>query len=70
NEAGMGSAPNAAATANVTHPVKQGFIQTLGVFTDTLIICSCTAFMILLSDMHNSTDLNGIQLTQEALKTH
>ena len=39
NEAGMGSAPNAAATANVTHPVKQGFIQTLGVFTDTLIIC-------------------------------
>ncbi|WP_439876698.1 alanine/glycine:cation symporter family protein (plasmid) [Bacillus mycoides] len=70
NEAGMGSAPNAAATANVTHPVKQGFIQTLGVFTDTLIICSCTAFMILLSDMHNATDLNGIQLTQEALKTH
>ncbi|MDZ4975788.1 sodium:alanine symporter family protein, partial [Clostridium perfringens] len=46
NEAGMGSAPNAAATATVSHPVKQGFIQTLGVFTDTLIICSCTAFII------------------------
>ncbi|MEB9974691.1 alanine/glycine:cation symporter family protein [Bacillus cereus] len=70
NEAGMGSAPNAAATANVTHPVKQGFIQTLGVFTDTLLICSCTAFMILLSDMHTDTNLSGIQLTQEALKTH
>lgn len=54
NEAGMGSAPNAAATANVTHPVKQGFIQTLGVFTDTLLICSCTAFIILLSDVHNA----------------
>ncbi|WP_257143865.1 alanine/glycine:cation symporter family protein [Bacillus pseudomycoides] len=70
NEAGMGSAPNAAATANVTHPVKQGFIQTLGVFTDTLLICSCTAFIILLSDAHTGTDLNGIQLTQEALKAH
>ncbi|MGL4849128.1 MAG: alanine/glycine:cation symporter family protein, partial [Clostridium sp.] len=49
NEAGMGSAPNAAATATVSHPVKQGLIQTLGVFTDTIIICSCTAFIILLS---------------------
>lgn len=69
NEAGMGSAQRAA-TANVAHPVKQGFIQTLGVFTDTLLICSCTAFIILLSDVHAGTDLNGIQLTQEALKTH
>lgn len=48
NEAGMGSAPNAAATAHVTHPAKQGFIQALGVFTDTLLICSCTAFIICL----------------------
>ena len=48
NEAGMGSAPNAAATAEVSHPVKQGLIQTLGVFTDTIVICSCTAFIILL----------------------
>ena len=49
NEAGMGSAPNVAATAHVSHPVKQGLIQTLGVFTDTLIICTCTAFIILFS---------------------
>ena len=47
NEAGMGSAPNVAATAHVSHPVKQGLIQTLGVFTDTLVICTCTAFIIL-----------------------
>lgn len=73
NEAGMGSAPNAAATADVSHPAKQGLIQTLGVFTDTLIICSCTAFIILLSDptfqnIENS-DLTGIQLTQNALSS-
>ena len=45
NEAGEGSAPNAAATAAVSHPVKQGLIQALGVFTDTLVVCSCTAFI-------------------------
>ena len=67
NEAGMGSAPNAAATAEVTHPVKQGLIQTLGVFTDTLIICSCTAFIILLSNINIDKSLSGIQLTQRAL---
>lgn len=67
NEAGMGSAPNAAATADVTHPVKQGLIQTLGVFTDTIIICSCTAFIILLSHVDLSSGLTGIQLTQNAL---
>lgn len=67
NEAGMGSAPNVAATASVTHPVKQGLIQSLGVFTDTLIICSCTAFIILFSDEHLSGDYNGVQLTQQAL---
>ena len=49
NEAGMGSAPNAAATAHVSHPAKQGLIQTLAVFTDTLLICTCTAFIILFS---------------------
>lgn len=66
NEAGMGSAPNAAATASTSHPVKQGLIQTLGVFTDTLIICSSTAFIILISGVAlDSTD--GVQLTQEAL---
>lgn len=67
NEAGMGSAPNVAATAHVTHPVKQGLIQTLGVFTDTLIICTCTAFIILFSGAPLDGSLNGIQLTQEAL---
>ena len=46
NEAGEGSAPNIAATASTTHPVKQGLIQSLGVFTDTLLVCSCTAFII------------------------
>lgn len=69
NEAGMGSAPNAAATAHVTHPAKQGFIQALGVFTDTLLICTCTAFIILFSGKHFNTDLDGIQLTQAALNS-
>lgn len=69
NEAGMGSAPNAAATADVTHPVKQGFIQTLGVFTDTLIICSCTAFIILISDVPLDGSVKGIQLTQMAISS-
>lgn len=69
NEAGMGSAPNAAATANTSHPVKQGLIQTLGVFTDTIVICSCTAFIILLSDIDLSSGLTGIQLTQNALSS-
>lgn len=67
NEAGMGSAPNVAATADVSHPVKQGLIQTLGVFTDTLVICSCTAFIILFSGMYANGETNGIQLTQMAL---
>ena len=66
NEAGMGSAPNVAATASVSHPVKQGFIQALGVFTDTLVICTCTAFIILVSNPSPDASLNGIQLTQAA----
>ena len=69
NEAGMGSAPNAAATADVTHPVKQGLIQTLGVFTDTIVICSCTAFMILLYSDYATAGLEGIELTQAALSS-
>jgi len=69
NEAGMGSAPNAAATADVSHPVKQGLIQSLGVFVDTLLICSSTAFIILLSGMYDSKEADGIILTQEALNT-
>ena len=67
NEAGMGSAPNVAATADVTHPVKQGLIQTLGVFSDTLVICTCTAFIILFSGVPLSGETNGVQLTQMAL---
>ncbi|WP_028543554.1 alanine/glycine:cation symporter family protein [Paenibacillus taiwanensis] len=67
NEAGMGSAPNAAATAAVSHPVKQGLIQSFGVFVDTLLVCSSTAFIILFSGISTSGDLNGIQLTQHAL---
>jgi AGCS family alanine or glycine:cation symporter len=67
NEAGMGSAPNAAATASTSHPVKQGLIQTLGVFTDTLIICSSTAFIILMSGVEAGGNLDGVKLTQQAL---
>lgn len=69
NEAGMGSAPNAAATSEVTHPVKQGLIQTLGVFTDTLLICSATAVIILFAGDYTGTELDGIQLTQEAFES-
>ena len=68
NEAGMGSAPNAAATAHVSHPAKQGFIQTLGVFFDTFIICTSTAFIILLYSVTPKGD--GIQVTQAALNYH
>ena len=69
NEAGEGSAPNVAATATVTHPVKQGLIQALGVFTDTLVVCSCTAFIILFSGLYQTSSLNGIALTQSALQS-
>ena len=69
NEAGEGSAPNVAATATVSHPVKQGLIQALGVFTDTLLVCSCTAFVILLSGLYSVPELNGIALTQAALSS-
>ncbi len=66
NEAGEGSTPNAAATASVTHPVKQGLIQTLGVYTDTLLVCTATAFIILCSGV--SVDgHDGIVLTQRAI---
>lgn len=66
NEAGEGSTPNAAATASVSHPVKQGLIQALGVYTDTLIICSATAFIILCSGVF-ANGANGIALTQQAI---
>ena len=66
NEAGEGSTPNAAATAAVSHPVKQGLIQTLGVYTDTLLICSATAFIILCSGLFIDGH-DGIVLTQKAI---
>ncbi|MBO4565291.1 MAG: alanine:cation symporter family protein [Bacteroidaceae bacterium] len=69
NEAGEGSAPNVAATASTSHPVKQGLIQSLGVFTDTLLVCSCTAFIILISGLYRTSELNGIALTQSALQS-
>ena len=68
NEAGEGSAPNVAATAVTTHPVKQGLIQALGVFTDTLVVCSCTAFIILISGLYQTSATSGIALTQSALQ--
>ncbi|MGD9622146.1 MAG: alanine/glycine:cation symporter family protein [Mycolicibacterium sp.] len=72
NEAGMGSAPNVAATATVSHPVKQGLIQSLGVFVDTMIICTATAFIILASgpeiyDPSTPTRVEGATLTQAAV---
>lgn len=66
NEAGEGSAPNAAATAQVSHPVKQGLVQALGVYVDTLLICTCTAFIILLSGIDLGS-AQGITLTQRAI---
>lgn len=66
NEAGEGSTPNAAATASVTHPVKQGLIQALGVYTDTLLVCSATAFIILCSGIY-ADGHDGIVLTQRAI---
>jgi alanine or glycine:cation symporter, AGCS family len=72
NEAGMGSAPNAAATATVDHPVKQGLVQSLGVFVDTIVICSATAFIILVAgptvySPGETSDSAGASLTQQAV---
>ncbi|MDO4665824.1 MAG: alanine/glycine:cation symporter family protein [Actinomycetaceae bacterium] len=71
NEAGMGSAPNAAATATVDHPVTQGLIQSLGVFVDTMLVCTSTAFIILMSrpfwEEGRAAGLNGTALTGESL---
>ena len=66
NEAGEGSTPNAAATASVTHPVKQGLIQALGVYTDTMLVCTSTAFIILCSGIFIEGH-DGIVLTQQAI---
>ncbi len=72
NEAGMGSAPNIAAVATPAphHPSSQGFVQALGVFIDTILVCTATAVMILLADVIPSEDLTGVNLTQAALFDH
>ena len=67
NEAGMGSVPNAAATASATHLVTQGLIQSFGVFVDTLLVCSASAFIVLLSDGYTEGKLTGIELVQQSL---
>jgi len=68
NEAGVGSAPNASASADVSHPVKQGLVQVLSVFIDTVLICTATAFMCMVSDVTPTKDLSGAPYVQEALK--
>src|SRR5690625_57569 len=67
NEAGMGSVPNVAATASVSHPVKQGLVQTLGVYFDTLLICTITAFVVLVAFPDTSTGAEGLAMVQESL---
>lgn len=71
NEAGLGSAPNVAAVAYVKHPASQGIVQAFSVFIDTLILCSCTASIILLSSAYQTgTEQGGVVLTQIALAEH
>ncbi|MGB5866485.1 MAG: alanine/glycine:cation symporter family protein [Arcobacteraceae bacterium] len=72
NEAGLGSAPNVAAVAYVGHPVQQGIVQSFSVFIDTIILCSCTAFIILLSGVYTpgAEGVQGVLLTQNALIEH
>ena len=73
NEAGLGSAPNVAAVAYVPHPASQGIVQAFSVFIDTLIVCSCTAFIVLLGDAYQpgmATELGGVALTQASLAGH
>ena len=72
NEAGLGSAPNVAATADVRHPISQGITQSFSVFIDTIFICSCTAFVILLGDVYTpgAESVDGIVLTQQSLVSH
>ena len=70
NEAGSGSAPCAAAAANVDHPAKAGLFQAFGVFIDTIVICSCTAFIMLLAPQELLSGLTGMELLQTAMHHH
>lgn len=67
NEAGVGSAPNASASAEVTHPIKQGLVQVLSVFIDTILICSATAFMCMCSGVEPTKDISGAKYVQQSL---
>lgn len=67
NEAGVGSAPNASASAEVNHPVKQGLVQTLSVFIDTILVCSATAFMCMCSGVETNPDMSGASYVQASL---
>ena len=70
NEAGSGSAPCAAAAADIDHPTKEGLLQALGVFIDTLVICSCSAMLMLLAPEENISGLAGMDLLQSAMEYH
>ncbi len=69
NEAGVGSAPNASASADVAHPVKQGLVQVLSVFIDTLLVCYATAFMCMASGVTPTAELSGAPYVQAAIKS-
>lgn len=69
NEAGVGSAPNASASAEVSHPAKQGLVQVLSVFIDTLLVCSATAFMCMASGVQPSADISGAKYIQQAVES-
>ncbi len=69
NEAGVGSAPNASASADVTHPVKQGLVQTISVYIDTMLLCTATALMCLCSGVENLESLSGAPYVQAAVST-
>lgn len=70
NEAGSGSAPCAAAAADVSHPAKAGLLQAFGVFIDTIVICSCSAMIMLLAPAERIANLTGMDLLQEAMRAH
>ena len=69
NEAGVGSAPNASASADITHPAKQGLVRVLSVFIDTILVCSATAFMCMCSGVEPTEELSGAPYVQEALSS-
>lgn len=70
NEAGSGSAPCAAAAADIDHPAKEGLLQSLGVFIDTIVICTCSAMIMLLAPESLTRGLNGMELLEAAMNYH